>query len=121
MVGTRPDLRWIVIKLSQYENNPTEDHCIAIKRVLRYVKHTINYYLQFKKDPDGLSLTGYCESDWTSFDESRRSTPGYCFTMNTYGSAISWKSRQQATVALSSTEAEYMGLSACTQEALYLK
>ena len=121
MVCTRPDLSWIVTKLSQYGNNPTEDHWIAIKRVLRYVQHTINYCLQFKKDPDGLFLTGYCDSDWASSDESRRSTTGYCFTMNKYGSAISWKSRRQPTVALSSTEAEYMGLSACTQEALYLK
>ena len=54
MVCTRPDLSWIVTKLSQYGNNPTEDHWIAIKRVLRYVQHTINYCLQFKKDPNGL-------------------------------------------------------------------
>ena len=121
MVCTRPDLSWIVTKLSQYGNNPTEDHWIAIKRVLRYVQHTIKYCLQFKKDPDGLFLTGYCDSDWASSDESRRSTTGYCFTVNKYGSAISWKSMRQPTVALSSTEAEYMGLSACTQEALYLK
>ena len=73
-----------------------------------------------KKYPDSLFLTGYCDSDWASSDESRRSTTCYCFTMHKYGSAISWKSRRQPTVALSSTEADYMGLSACTQEALYL-
>ena len=66
-------------------------------------------------------MTGYCDSDWASSDESRRSTTGNCFTMNKYGSTISWKSRRQPTVALSSTEAEYSGLLACTQEALYLK
>ena len=63
MVCTRPDLSWIVTKLSQYGNNPTEDHWIAIKHVLRYVHHTVNYCLEFKKDPDGILLTGYCDSD----------------------------------------------------------
>ena len=63
-------------------------------------------------------MTGYYDSDWAFSDESRPSTTGYCFTLNKYCSAISWKSRQQPTVSLSSTEAEYMGL---TQEALYLK
>ena len=121
MVCTRPDLSWIVTKLSQYGNNPTADNWIAIKRVLRYVQHTINYCLQFRKGPYGLFLTGYCYSDWASSDESRRNTTGYCFTMNKYGCAISWKSGRQPTVALSSTEAKYMGLSACTLEALYLK
>ena len=116
MYKTRPDLSLIVTKLSQYGNHPTEEHLISIKRVLHYVQYAINYCLQFKKDPDGLFLTGYCESDWASSDESRRSTTGY-----KYGSAISWKSRQQPTVTLSSTETEYIGLSACTREALYLK
>ena len=74
MVCTRPDLSWMITKLFQYgnKNNPTEDNWIAIKRVLRYVQHAINYCLQFKKDPGGLFLTGYCGSDWVSSDESRQ-------------------------------------------------
>ena len=108
--------------LSQYVNNPTEDHCIAITRALRYIQYNINYCLQFEIDPyHGLFLTGYCNSDFASSDESRRSTTCYRFTMNKYGSAIFWKSMQQSTVALSSTEVEYTDLSDYTQEALYLK
>ena len=124
MICTRPDLSWIVTKLSQYSNNPTICHWTAIKRVFRYIKHIIDYCLCFRKSPCGLKLTGYCDSDWGSSidpEGARRSTTGYCFNLNKIGGAISWKSRRQPTVALSSTEAEYMGLSAATQEALYLK
>ena len=110
MICTRPNLSWIVTRLSQYSNNPTKCHWTAIKHVFRYIKHSIDYCLCFRKSPGGLKLTG-----------ARRSTTGYCFNLNKIGGAISWKSRRQPTVALSSTEAEYMGLSAATQEALYLK
>ena len=65
----RPDLSWRVTKLSQYGNNPTEDHWIAIKRVLNCVQHTINYCFQLRKYPDSLCLTGYCDSDLASSDE----------------------------------------------------
>ena len=124
MIYTRPDLSWIVTKLSQYSNNPTKCHWTAIKRVFRYIKHSIDYCLCFRKSPGGLKLTGYCDSDWGSSidpEGARRSTTGYCFNLNKIGGAISYKSRRQPAVALSSTEAEYMGLSAATQEALYLK
>ncbi len=67
-----------------------------------------------------LKLTGYSDADWGSNDIEMRSTTGFCYTLNTKGGAISWKSRRQPTVALSSCEAEYMALAAATQEALYL-
>ena len=54
MICTRPDLIWIVTKLSQYSNNPTKCHWTALKRVLRYIKHSINYCLCFIKSPGGL-------------------------------------------------------------------
>lgn len=119
MVATRPDLSYIVTKLSQFNNNPTEDHWKAVKRVLRYLKYTIDSKLYFRKC-DRLSIIGYCDSDWAS-SEDRRSTTGYCFSLSSTSGCISWKSRRQPTVALSSTEAEYMALSAAVQEALYLK
>lgn len=120
MVATRPDLSWIVSKLSQYLVAPTETHWLAVKRVFRYVKHTLDHGLCYKKDPNGPRLIGYCDSDWGG-SQDRRSTTGYLFTLNVKGAAISWKSKRQQTVALSSTEAEYMGLSSATQEGLYLK
>ncbi|KAG6616766.1 RxLR effector candidate protein [Phytophthora cinnamomi] len=64
-------------------------------------------------------LCGYSDADWAGDIESRRSTSGYAFMMN--GGCISWRSKKQRTVALSSTEAEYMALSEATQEAVWLK
>ena len=119
MMATRPDLSWSVSKLSQYLGKPTEAHWIAVKRVFRYINTTITHGLSFMKTDD-LKLVGYSDSDWGSSID-RRSTTGYCFMLSVQGGAISWKTRRQPTVALSSTEAEYMALSAATQEALYLK
>ena len=66
MVVTRPDLSWSVSKLSQYLAIPTVSHWKAIKRVFRYVKSTIDHCIIFTKDPNGLMLLGYCDSDWGS-------------------------------------------------------
>ena len=110
----------VITKLSQYLHKPTEDHWVAVKRLLRYIKHSINYCLCFRKVTDGLSLIGYCDSDWPSSvdaEGSRRSVTGYCFHLSKSSAALSWKSRKQPTVALSSCEAEYMALASATQEA----
>ena len=119
MICTRPDLSWVVTKLSQY-NQPTENQWKAVKRVLRYLQSTTDLGLTFRKS-EKLVLTGYCDASWAPDDDNRRSVTGYCFTLNDTGCAVSWKSKRQQTVALSSTEAEYMGLAAATQEALFLK
>ena len=120
MTCSRPDLAWIVTKLSQHLNNPTEADWITIKHVLRYIKGSLNHKLVFKKSKDGLEAIGYSDSDLASSKEDRKSTTGFCFTLNSEGPMISWKSKKQQTVALSSCEAEYMALTAATQEAIFL-
>lgn len=118
--ATRPDISWVVSKLSQYLDKPGPAHIAAAKRVLRYLKGTKHYTLSFT--PSDGQLTGYCDADWASDTNDRRSTTGYIFTLGTINSApISWKSRKQTTVALSSTEAEYMSLSDATKEMIYLR
>ncbi|CAB3992127.1 Hypothetical predicted protein, partial [Paramuricea clavata] len=81
------------------------------KHVLRYLKGTIDNKLTFKKSKEGLSMHGYCDADWGS-SEDRKSITGYVFKLSKDGPAISWKSRKQPTVALSTCEAEYMALAA---------
>ena len=120
MTCTRPDISWIVSKLSQTLANPKADNMVAAKHVLRYLKGTIDYELSFKKSDEKLNLMAFSDSDWAASVEDRRSTTGYCFSLTKQGPAISWKSKKQATVALSTCEAEYMGLAATTQESLYL-
>ena len=117
---TRPDLSWVVSNLSQHLANPDLSDWVKLKHVLKYVKGTLNYKLCYTKSADGLAVFGYSDSDWGASNSDRRSTTGYYFALNSAGPPISWKSRKQPTVALSSCEAEYMALSASTQEAMYL-
>ena len=84
-------------------------------------KGSVEYKLCYSKCDEVLKLTGFSNSDWASSSEDRRSTSGYVFYLNTDSFPISWKSKKQPTVALSSCEAEYMALGLSTQEALYLE
>ena len=120
MTCTRPDLCWVVTKLSQHLDDPSDADWVMVKHVLRYVKGTLQHKLYYSKSESGLLLSGHSDSDWGSSLDDRRSTTGYVFTLNPNGPPISWKSKKQATVALSSCEAEYMALAAATQEALFL-
>ena len=120
MTCTRPDICWIVTKLSQYLSKPQKEHWVAAKHVLRYLKGTVNYDLCYRKCEGDLSLVGYSDADWASSTEDRRSTTGYCFSLIETGPLVSWKSRKQPVVALSSCESEYIALSAAVQEGLYL-
>ena len=118
MLGTRPDLSFAVTKLSQFGSNPTDYHFKAAKHVLRYLSATQNYRLQFGSIDDN-EITGYSDSDWAADQNDRRSTTGYAFLYA--GGSISWASRKQTTVALSSTEAEYMAISDASRHAIWLR
>ncbi|XP_067949957.1 uncharacterized protein [Watersipora subatra] len=116
-MGKRPDICWIVSKLSQFLDCPSDEHITTAKRVLRYIKKTIDYTLHFKPSTD--LLHGFSDSDWRGDQEDRKSITGYIFL---YGnSPISWNSRKQQTVALSSTEAELMAITESTKKAFYLR
>jgi len=117
MTGTRPDISWIVSKLSQFLDKPGPTHVIAVKRLLRYIQGTKHYTITYS--PTNGQLVGYVDSDWAGDIEDRRSTTGFIITLG--GAPISWKSKKQQTVALSSCEAEYMALTDATKELLYLR
>ena len=91
-----------------------------MNHVLRYLKGTINNKLCYSKSADGLFLNGYSDSDWASSITDRRSTSGFYFSLNPHGPPVSWKSKKQQTVAISSCEAEYMALAGAVQEATFL-
>jgi len=115
-VSTRPDIAHAVSYLSQFNEDFDKDHWTAAKRVLKYLKGTINFGIEFNQNPS--TLTGFVDSDWGGCAVDRRSYTGYVFLLN--GGPISWDSKKQRTVALSSTEAEYMALSEATKKAIYL-
>ena len=83
-----------------------------------YLKETLNFELCYNKSERGLKLLGYSDADWASCADDRRSVTGYCFSLNKGCAIISWKSRKQPTVALSTCEAENMALAATIQEGL---
>ena len=118
--STRPDIAWVVSQLSQHLSNPRNKHMTMAKHVLRFLKGTIEHKLVYRKTNNPLELIAFSDSDWASSIEDRKSTTGYCFALTKGGAVISWKSKKQPTVALSTCEAEYMGLGTTTQESLYL-
>jgi hypothetical protein len=88
---------------------------------MQYLKATVTHGLYFRKSDEQLVVSGYSDSDWGS-DIDRKSISGNCFTLNkTHGPLISWRSKKQTCIALSSCEAEYVALSLAAQEALFLK
>lgn len=119
---TRPDLSFVVSKLSQHFENPTEEHWSTVKHVFRYLKGTAERGLCFKRNDTGkLGLRVYSDADWASDKADRRSMSGYCVSLSEGSSLISWKTRKQSTVALSTCEAEYIALASAIQECIYLE
>ena len=120
MTCTRPDLSWAVSKLSRKLSNPSKGDFDMLKHVFRYVLGTVNYKLTFRKSVNGLQLFGFSDADWAGSKSDRKSTSGYCFMLNHNGPLISWKSRKQDSIALSSCESEYVAACAAAQESIYL-
>ena len=117
-IATRPDISQAVGMLSQFMQSPSEEHWIGIKRILRYLKGTLSFGLKFSRS-DSFVLHGYSDSDWASCSESRKSTSGLIFRLGEC--TVSWRSKKQSIVALSSTEAEYVALCEACQEVTWLR
>ena len=118
MLGTRPDIAFAVTKLAQFAANPSKEHLDKARYVVRYLAGTADYALVF----DGASnkgLIAYTDSDYAADLIKRRSTTGYHFKLA--NGIISWQSRAQKTIALSATEAEYMALSDCSRQAVWIQ
>jgi len=115
MVGTRSDLAFAIGKLSRFVSCYGKEHWAAIKRVLRYVKGSMDKGLVFDKNSSCV-LQGFSDADWAGDHETRRSTTGFTFIFG--GAAVSWGSKLQKTVALSTMEAEYMALCEASKEAV---
>lgn len=116
--ATRPDICYATSDVSRFNNAHSEPHWIAVKRILRYLRGTINFKLQFKKNPNKRLVHAYCDADWGSEIDERKSRSGFVILMA--GGAVSWLSKKQSIVALSSTEAEYISLSSTVTELIWI-
>lgn len=115
-VCTRPDVSFVVSSLSQFNTCYSDEHWTAAKRVLRYLKGTASLGIHFSNKLSDLQ--GFADADWGSCSEDRRSYSGFVFTMG--NGPVSWESKKQRTVALSTTEAEYMALTEATKESIHI-
>lgn len=115
-LGTRPDIAYATAAASRFSSAPRESHMTAVKRIIRYLKGTVTWGLFYNRDAQPL-VSGFVDSDWATAAD-RRSIGGYCFGIGC--SLVSWKSKRQPIIALSTVEAELISCSEGTREALWL-
>ncbi|XP_031102051.1 secreted RxLR effector protein 161-like [Ipomoea triloba] len=113
LTASRPDIMFSVGACARYQADPKESHVKAVKRILKYVKGTLNYGIWFSNDTN-LSLVGFSDADWAGNADDRKSTLGGCFFIGK--NLVSWLSKKQNSISLSTAEAEYIAAGgACTQ------
>ena len=117
MVCTRPDIAHAVGVVSRFLSNPGKEHWEGVKWILKYLKGTSKMHLSFKRS--NLTLQEFSDADLGGDLDGRKSTTGYIFTLG--GTTISWKSKLQGRVSLSTTEAEYVAISEAAKEMIWLK
>lgn len=117
-VNSRPDISASVSILSRRIKQPRQTDWNEIKRVIRYLKETINLRLRISNSNTKERLVGFSDADWGESND-RKSNSGFLFKFN--GGLISWSSRKQTCVALSSTESEFIALAEASQEGLWIK
>lgn len=113
---SRPDISFAVNLVSRYVSNPGKAHVNAVKRIIRYLICTKTLSIVYHTNTE---LVGYSDSDFAGDVDSRKSTTGYLFLMN--GGPVTWASRKQNTIALSTTESEYMAACDAAKEILWIK
>jgi hypothetical protein len=111
---TRPDIAHVVQQVCLYMHDPRESHFALIKRILRYIKGTLQFGLSFSRR-QSHELVVYSDADWVGCPDTRRSTSMYCVFLG--DNLISWSSKHQHTVSRSSAEAEYKGVANAVAEA----
>lgn len=116
-VGTRPDITYAVGQLGQFGQNPGVAHWNTLKRVYQYLKGTVDLWLVLGGAEDN-EVVGFSDADGMS-TKGRKAISGYVFMLN--GGAVSWSSKRQSLVTLSTTEAEYVALTHASKEALWLR
>ncbi|GJV46307.1 retrovirus-related pol polyprotein from transposon TNT 1-94 [Tanacetum coccineum] len=118
LTASRPDLQFAICMCARYQARPTEKHLNAIKRIFRYLKGTVHWGLWYPKD-SLIALTAFADADHAGCQDTRRSTSG---SMQLLGDRlVSWSSKRQKSAAISSTEAEYIALSGCCAQILWMR
>lgn len=118
LTASRPDIMFSVCQCARYQADPREDHLKAVKRIMRYLNGTRTFVLWYPK-AKSLSLEGYSDADYAGDRADRKSTSGMAQFLGSC--LVSWGSKKQNSVALSTTEAEYVAAAVCCAQLLWLK
>ncbi|KAL1321793.1 hypothetical protein AAHE18_14G151900 [Arachis hypogaea] len=112
MTYTRPDIVYALGRLSWYTSNPSKEHWHIIRRILKYLKGTINYTLLYSGEPSVLK--GYTDARWINYTEDHASTSGWIFTLGR--GAVSWGSKKQTCITDSTMTVEFVALAAASKK-----
>lgn len=115
----RPDIAYAVGEISKFMEKPNDSHVNAVKRIFRYLNHTQHIGITYGDSGNGTNLIGYTDADYARDIDTRRSTTGYAFKIG--NGIITWRSQRQKTIALSTTEAEFMAICDGAKEAIWLR
>ncbi|XP_042379979.1 uncharacterized mitochondrial protein AtMg00810-like [Zingiber officinale] len=115
---TRPDLMYVVSLISRFMISPTELHLQAVKRVLRYLKGTVDLGVFYQNEGNG-ELMAYTDSVYVGDTNDRKSTSGYVFLLS--GGDVSWSLKKQPVVALPTTEAEFVAVASCVCQGVWMR
>ncbi|GKC67814.1 retrovirus-related pol polyprotein from transposon TNT 1-94 [Tanacetum coccineum] len=118
LIASRPDLQFVICMCARYQARPTEKHLHAFKRIFRYLRGTVNRGLWYLKD-SSIALTTFADADHDGCQDTRRSTFG---NMQFLGDRlVSWSSKRQKSATITSTEAEYISMSGCCAQILWMR
>ncbi|XP_016694436.2 secreted RxLR effector protein 161-like [Gossypium hirsutum] len=118
LIATKPDILFAVNMLSRFMHYCNVQHFQAAKRVLRYIKGSLDYGVLFNK-AESLKLRGYTDNDWAGSSDDMKSTSGYAFTLGS--TMFCWSSRKQPMVAQSTAEAEYVAAANAVNQAIWVR
>jgi hypothetical protein len=118
LTASRPDIMFSVCMCARFQANPKKAHLRVVKRIIRYLKHTPSVGLWYPKGAT-FELIGYSDLDYAGYKIDRKSTTEGCHLLGR--SLVSWASKKQNSVALSTAEAEYIAAGACCTQILYMK
>ena len=118
LTASRPDITFVVGVCARYQAEPKVSHINQVKRILKYVSGTCDYGLLYSHDSSSV-LVGYCDADWAGSADDRKSTSGGCFFLG--NNLISWFSKKQNCVSLSTAEAEYIAAGSSCSQLVWMK
>ena len=118
LTASRPDISYSVGVCARYQANPKQSHMTAFKRIIKYVKTTAEFGVWYSKDTSDF-LVGYSDTDWAGNVDYRKSTTGGCFYVG--NNLVSWMSKKQNSISLSTAEAEYIATGSCCTQLLWMQ